>query len=61
MEDTHTQTPVKKAAIVVLIRLAHEAEKKTSEDLETEIHKVLEEGLVRIPWVAVEKVIVIEE
>ena len=60
-EDAHAQTPVKKAAIVVLIKLAHEAEKRTSEELKTEIHKALEEGLSRIPWLAVEKVIVIEE
>ena len=61
MEDAHAQTKVKKAAIVVLISLAHEVEKKTSEELETEIRKALEEGLARIPWVAVEKVIVLEE
>jgi hypothetical protein len=53
--------PVKKAAIVIFISLAHEAEKKTSEELKTEIQKALEEGLARIPWVAVEKVIVLEE
>jgi len=61
LEDTHAQTPVKKAAIVVLIKLEHEAEKKTSEELKAEIHKALKEGFARIPWVAVEKVIIIEE
>lgn len=61
MEDAHAQTPVKKAAIVVLIKLAHEVEKKTSEELKTEIHEALEEGLARIPWVVVEKVIMLEE
>ena len=60
-ENAHAQTTVKKAAIVVLIKLAHEAEKKTSEELKTEIHKAIEEGLARIPWVAVDKVIVLEE
>jgi len=45
---------------VVLISLAHEAEKKTIEELKTEIQKALEEGLARIPWVAVEKVIILE-
>ena len=60
-EDEHAQTTVKKAAIVVLISLAQEAEKKTSKELKTEIHKALEEGLARIPWVAVEKVIILEE
>lgn len=61
MEDAHAQTATKKAAIVVLISLAHEAEKKTSKELEIEIHEVLEEGLARIPGVAVERVIVFEE
>jgi hypothetical protein len=46
---------------VIFISLAHEAEKKTSEELKTEIQKALEEGLARISWVAVEKVIVLEE
>jgi len=61
LEDAHAQTPVKKAAIVVLISLAHEAEKKTSKEFKTEIQKALEEGLARIPWVVVEKVIMLEE
>lgn len=60
-EEPPAQTMVKKAAIVVLISLAHEAEKKTIKELETEIHKAIEEGLARIPRVVVEKVIVIEE
>jgi len=60
-EDEHAQKTVKKAVILVLISLVHEAEKKTSKELKTEIQKALEEGLARIPWVAVEKVIVIEE
>lgn len=41
--------------------LAHDAENKSSEGLETEICKALEEGLARILWVAVENVIVAEE
>lgn len=53
--------PLKKAAIVILISLAHEAEKKTSEELKTEIHKALKKGFARIPWAAVERVIVLEE
>jgi len=60
-EDTHAQTAAKKVAIVILISLAREAENKTSEELETEIHKALEKGLARIPWLVMEKVIVIEE
>jgi len=61
MEIANAQTKGKKAAIVVLIRLAHEAEEKTIEELKTEIHKAIEEGLARIPWVAVETVIILEE
>lgn len=59
-EDTHEQTG-KKAAIVVLISLAHEAENRTGEELETEIQKALKEGLAKIPWVVVENVIIVEE
>ncbi len=60
-EDVHAQTTVKKAAIVVLISLAHEAEKKTSEELETEIRKAVLQSLARIPWLVVENVIIVEE
>jgi len=59
-ENAHAQTPIRKAAIVILIKLAHEAEKKSSEELKTEIQKALKECLSRIPWVAVEKVIILE-
>jgi len=60
-ESAHSQNLVKKAAIVVLINLVRDAEKKTSEELKTEIYKALEEGLARIPWVAVEKVVILQE
>jgi len=60
-EDINAQTKGKKAVLVVLISLAHEAENKTTEELETEIRKALEEDLARIPWVAVENVIIVEE
>jgi len=46
---------------VVLLTLAPEVEKKTIEELKKEIHKALQEGLAKIPWVIVEKVTVIEE
>jgi len=59
-EDMHEQK-VKKAAIVVLISLKCEAENKGREELETEIHKALEEGLMRIPWLVLENVIIVEE
>ena len=60
-EDTHEETTVKKAVIVVLISLTQEAENKTGKELETEIRKMLEEGLLRIPWVILENVVIVEE
>lgn len=60
-EDTHEETTVKKAVIVVLISLTQEAEHKTGKELETEIRKMLEEGLLRIPWVILENVVIVEE
>jgi len=57
----HKQTKFKKAAIAILISLSHEAEKKTSNEIKTEILKALEEGLVRIPWLVLEDVIVVQE
>jgi len=59
-EDMHEQK-VKKAAIVALISLKREAENKSGEELETEIRKALQEGLVKIPWLVLENVIVVEE
>ena len=59
-EDMHEQK-AKKAAIVVLISLKREAENKSSEELETEIRKALEESLVRIPWLVLENVVIVEE
>jgi len=59
-EDIHEQK-VKKAAIVILISLKLEAENKSSEELKTEILKTLEESLLRIPWLVLEDVIVVQE
>jgi len=59
-ENMHEQK-FKKAAIVVLISLKREAENKSSEELETEIRKALEESLVRIPWLVLENVVIVEE
>ena len=59
-EGIHEQK-VKKAAISVLISLKRETENKSSEEVETEIRKALEEGLVRIPWLVLENVIIVEE
>ena len=60
-EDMHKQTKFKKAAIVILISLKREAENKSSEEIKTEVLKALEEGLVRIPWLVLEDVIVAQE
>ena len=51
----------KKAVILVFIKLAHEAESKTDEEFKTEIQEMLKEGLNKMPWVAVEDVIVVRE
>jgi len=59
-EDMHEQK-VKKAAIVVLISLKSETENKGREELETEIRKALEEGLMGIPWLVLENVIIVGE
>jgi hypothetical protein len=60
-EDVNKQIGGKKAVLVVLIRLAREAENKTTEEISTEIRKALEKDLARIPWLAVENVIIVEE
>ena len=60
-EDKHEQTKVKKAAIVALISLRREAKIKSIKEIETEIRKALEEGLMRMPWLVLENVIVVEE
>ncbi len=57
----YKQTKFKKAAIVVLISLKLEAEGKSSEEIKTEILKAFEEGPVRIPWLVLEDVIVVQE
>ena len=55
------QTKGKKAVLVVLITLAGKAENKTTEELANEIREALEGDLARIPWLAVENVIIVEE
>lgn len=60
-EEIDKQTKGKKAVLVVLITLAGEAENKTTEGLANEIREALEGDLARIPWLAVENVIVVEE
>jgi hypothetical protein len=60
-EDLHEKTTVKKAVIVVLISLTHDAEHKTRKELETEIRKTLERGLLRIPGLILENVVIVEE
>jgi len=60
-ENCAPSNPPKKAAIVILISLSREAEKKTSEELRTKIRKALQESLAKIPWIALEDVIIVEE
>jgi len=57
-EDIYKQK-VKKAAIVALVSLRREAKMKSSKEIETEIRKALEEGLVRVPWLVLENVTVV--
>ncbi len=52
---------VKKAVILAVISLTHEAENKSREELETKIRKVVEKGLESIPWIVVENVIIVRE
>ena len=59
-EHMHEQK-FKKAAVVVLISLKREAENKSSEELETEIRKTLKEALLKIPWLVLENVVIVEE
>lgn len=59
-EDAHDQTG-KKAAIVVLISLTHEAENKSGEELKTEIQETIKEGLTKIPWLVLRNVIIVQE
>jgi hypothetical protein len=60
-EGVNKQTSGKKAVLLVLIRLAREAENKPPKEIETEVRKALEKDLARIPWLDVENVIVVEE
>jgi len=60
-EDMYEETKIRKAAIVLLISLKREAENKSSEELKTEIRKALEKGLLGIPWLVLNNVIVVEE
>lgn len=59
MKDAESKA--KKAVILVFIKLAQEAEKKTDEELKTKIQETLVGCLTTMPWVAVEEVIVIRE
>ena len=61
MSEDMYETKIRKAAIVLLISLKREAENKSSEELKTEIRKALEKGLLGIPWLVLDNVIVVEE
>ena len=60
-EGVNKQIIDKKAVLLVLIRLAREAENKPPKEIETEVRKALEKDLARIPWLDVENIIVVEE
>jgi hypothetical protein len=60
-EGVNKQTSGKKAVLLVLIRLAREAENKPPKEIETEVRKALEKDLAGIPYLDVENVIVVEE
>ena len=61
LESVNEQTKGKKAAIVVLISLMHEAGNKSDEEIEAEIRKALEDGLSMMPWLRLENIVVVEE
>jgi len=60
-ENIHSQVKGKKAVLIVLINLAHEAENKTKQELAAEIRRALKGALARIPWVSLKNVIIVEE
>ena len=60
-EEIEKQTKGKKAVLVVLITLAGEAKNKTTEEFANEIREALKGDLARIPWLAVENIIIVEE
>ncbi len=60
-ENIRTQTKGKKAALIVLLSLVHEVKNMAKEELEAEIREAIEESLARIPWVAFENLIIVEE
>ena len=51
----------KKAAIVVLISLVHEAGNKSDEEIKAEIRRALKDGLSMVPWLRLENIVVVEE
>ncbi len=61
MSEDMYETKIRKAAIVLLISLKREAENKSIEELKTEIRKAFEKGLLGIPWLVLDNVIVVEE
>jgi hypothetical protein len=61
LEIVNEQTKGKKAVIVVLISLVHEARNKSDKEIEAEIRKVLKNGLSMVPWLRLENIVVVEE
>ena len=60
-EDTNEQSGVKKIALVVLLSLKREAEKRSSEELKTVILEAIKEGLGKVPWLVLEDLVVVQE
>ncbi len=60
-EEMNEQNEAKKIALVVLISLKREAEKRSSEELKTAILEAIKEGLVRVPWLVLEDVVLVQE
>ncbi len=61
LEGMNQQTKAKKAAIVVLISLVHEAGNKSDEEIKAEIRRALKDGLSMVPWLRLENIVVVEE
>ena len=61
MHEVRQKHHSKKAAIILLIRLAPGAEDKTDDEIRAEIQSVLGEGLADVPWLVLENVTVVTE
>lgn len=60
-ENIHSQIKGKKAVLIVLLSLAHEAKNMRKGELAAEIRKGLERTLAKMPWVGLKNLIIVEE